>query len=108
MIALTARLNERDETIIGLQEELDAMDRAYKEQEEFSERRLRRIARLEKALKDNQLPLPLGDEDDQQPFFDADEINMGDSPAQLLLTNNNNQDTNTAVPQRRYPAEDDP
>jgi len=27
MIALTARLNERDETIIGLQEELDAMDR---------------------------------------------------------------------------------
>ena len=78
MIALTARLNERDETIIGLQEELDAMDRAYKEQEESGDRRLRRIVRLEKALKDHQIPLPLGDEEDQ-PFFDPDEINIGDS-----------------------------
>ena len=64
MIALTARLNERDETIIGLQEELDAMDRSYKENEELAERRARRIHRLEKALGDHQLPVPMGDEDD--------------------------------------------
>lgn len=31
MIALTARLNERDETIIQLQEELDAYDCIHKE-----------------------------------------------------------------------------
>ena len=31
MIALTARLNERDDTIIQLQEELDAYDRSYRE-----------------------------------------------------------------------------
>lgn len=33
MIALTSRLNERDETIIQLQEELDAYDRIHKETE---------------------------------------------------------------------------
>ena len=33
MIALTARLNERDETIIQLQEELDAYDRIHRETE---------------------------------------------------------------------------
>ena len=31
MIALTARLNDRDDTIIQLQEELDAYDRSYRE-----------------------------------------------------------------------------
>ena len=33
MIALTSRLNERDETIIQLQEELDAYDRINRETE---------------------------------------------------------------------------
>lgn len=33
MIALTSRLNERDEQIISLQEELDAYDRLYRETE---------------------------------------------------------------------------
>ena len=33
MIALTARLNERDETIIQLQEELEAYERIHKESE---------------------------------------------------------------------------
>ena len=35
MIALTGRLNERDETIIQLQEELDAYDRINRETELF-------------------------------------------------------------------------
>ena len=65
MIALTARLNERDETIIGLQEELDAMDRQYKDNEEYAERKTRRIQRLEKAIRDNQIPMPVGDEDEE-------------------------------------------
>lgn len=34
MIALTARVNERDLTIIALQDELDAYDRIYNETEE--------------------------------------------------------------------------
>jgi hypothetical protein len=63
MIALTARLNERDETIIQLQEELDAYDRVNKETEEIAERRRSRIIRLEKTLKDNGIPLPQGDEE---------------------------------------------
>ena len=46
MIALTARLNERDETIIQLQEELDAYDRVNKESEEVSERRRARVKRI--------------------------------------------------------------
>ncbi len=33
MIALTNRLNERDETIIYLQEELDAYDKIHRETE---------------------------------------------------------------------------
>lgn len=37
MIALTTRLNERDETIIQLQEELDAYDRIHRETEESLE-----------------------------------------------------------------------
>jgi len=37
MIALTARLNERDETIIQLQEELDAYDRIHREAEQVVE-----------------------------------------------------------------------
>ena len=52
---MTARLNERDETIIQLQEELDAYDRVNKESEEVSERRRARVKRLESALTDNGL-----------------------------------------------------
>ena len=81
MIALTARLNERDETIIGLQEELDAMDRAMKEGEEVQERRARRIKRLERAVRDNHIPMPMGDEDDM--LYDNDDINL-ESPTTVV------------------------
>lgn len=43
MIALTSRLNERDETIIQLQEELDAYDRITLETEQNLEAKLARI-----------------------------------------------------------------
>mgnify|MGYP003581636378 CR=1 FL=1 len=58
MIALTTRLNERDETIIQLQEELDAYDRIHRETEDQLEMRDRRVLDLETILRDNQLPIP--------------------------------------------------
>ena len=50
MIALTARLNERDETIIQLQEELDAYDRIHRETEDQLEIKSIYCDKLEKAL----------------------------------------------------------
>ena len=46
MIALTGRLNERDETIIQLQEELDAYDRLNRETEQFLDIKNMRIEQL--------------------------------------------------------------
>ncbi len=43
MIALTTRLNERDETIVQLQEELDAYDRIHRETEEMLENKSSRV-----------------------------------------------------------------
>jgi kinesin family protein 3/17 len=50
MIALTSRLNERDETIVQLQEELDAYDRIHRETEETLEQKVVRINQLEQLL----------------------------------------------------------
>jgi kinesin family protein 3/17 len=47
MIALTGRLNERDETIIQLQEELDAYDRINRETEIYMDMKNFRIDQLE-------------------------------------------------------------
>lgn len=47
MIALTSRLNERDETIVQLQEELDAYDRIHRETEDALEVSNKRIFQLE-------------------------------------------------------------
>ena len=43
MIALTARLNERDETIIQLQEELDAYERIHRDTENIADKKQERI-----------------------------------------------------------------
>jgi kinesin family protein 3/17 len=61
MIALTARLNERDETIIQLQEELDAYDRIHKETEDALERKMARVSTLEEILEKNNIPFPVED-----------------------------------------------
>jgi hypothetical protein len=50
MIALTGRLNERDETIIQLQEELDAWDRITRETEVYMEHKNQRIEQLEQYI----------------------------------------------------------
>jgi hypothetical protein len=61
MIALTARLNERDETIIQLQEELDAYDRIHKETEEVLERKIARVGTLEELLEKHNVQYPVDD-----------------------------------------------
>lgn len=58
MIALTGRLNERDETIIQLQEELDAYDRIHRETEEALENKNERVNLLESLLLERKIPLP--------------------------------------------------
>ncbi len=67
MIALTARLNERDETIIQLQEELDAYDRIHKETEDKLERRVARIQLLETYMSSNGLQPPPDEEGEDRP-----------------------------------------
>ena len=52
MIALTSRLNERDETIIQLQEELDAYDRIHKETEQIIEVKQMRVQQLEDFVRE--------------------------------------------------------
>ena len=52
MIALTSRLNERDETIIQLQEELDAYDRITLETESVIECKQARIQQLEAFIRE--------------------------------------------------------
>ena len=58
MIALTNKLNERDEAIVQLQEELDAYDKINREQEDLVENKNQRIFVLENILKRNNLPIP--------------------------------------------------
>ena len=66
MIALTARLNERDETIIQLQEELDAYDRIHKETEDKLERKAGRVQLLENYLASNSIQFPPEEETDDR------------------------------------------
>jgi len=58
MLALTNRLNERDETIIQLQEELDTYDKIHKETELALEARNQKIQQLEKILRENNIFVP--------------------------------------------------
>jgi len=50
MIALTTRLNERDETIVALQEELDSFVRYQREQEDKTDALRAKCAAMEKIL----------------------------------------------------------
>lgn len=58
MIALTARLNERDETIIQQQDELDAYDRIYKETEEKLEAKAERVVQLQSIMQAHAISCP--------------------------------------------------
>jgi hypothetical protein len=58
MIALTTKLNERDEAIVQLQEELDAYDKINREQEELIENKNQRVFSLENILRRNNIRIP--------------------------------------------------
>jgi hypothetical protein len=62
MIALTNRLNERDETIIQLQEELDAYDKIHRETESNIEAKAERILILQEFILENGFEIPEGGE----------------------------------------------
>jgi hypothetical protein len=73
MIALTSRLNERDETIIQLQEELDAYDRIHKDTEQIIEIKQARVLQLEDFIREQcQMEPPT----QQHPYLDG----AGDDP----------------------------
>ena len=52
MLALTARINERDDTIVQLQEDLDALERENKQHEYNLKQKTNRIFKLKKILKE--------------------------------------------------------
>jgi hypothetical protein len=73
MIALTNRLNERDETIIQLQEELDAYDKIHRETESNIEAKAGRIHILQDFIVENGFEIPEGGE---TPEGDMEHINV--------------------------------
>ena len=95
MIALTARLNERDETIIQLQEELDAYDKLHRETEESLEGKVAHCQVLESLLKTHNVPIPTDDTPDINYFkqpkryapYSSDSVKLDNSsfvPLQML------------------------
>ena len=58
MIALTSKLNERDEAIFQLQEEIEAYDKINREQEEVIINSKNRNMQLENLLKRNNVVIP--------------------------------------------------
>jgi len=98
MIALTSRLNERDETIIQLQEELDAYDRIHKETEQVMDMRQGRVQQLEDFIREQcgqEPPVnPLYQQDDQ--FFQVFNAGGFQGRQDSLVSGNSLQD-------RKYP-----
>ena len=68
MIALTARLNERDETIIQLQEELDAYERIHRETEIAVDKKQDRIMQLEHVMQQRGVEIPYDEEGADRPL----------------------------------------
>jgi hypothetical protein len=79
MIALTTRLNERDETILQLQEELDACDQLNRENETFKGMLAKRVKLLEEHLKKNRISVPAIEPDEEMSLQDhPDKVKIGD------------------------------
>lgn len=68
MIALTARLNERDETIIQLQEELDAYERIHRDTESIADRKQDRIMQLEHIMQMKGVEIPPDEDGADRPL----------------------------------------
>ena len=58
MIGLTSRLNERDETIISMQQELAQFDSKTKWMSQSSQRCQERVRQLEALLRSNSIEIP--------------------------------------------------
>ncbi|CAG9315544.1 unnamed protein product [Blepharisma stoltei] len=97
MIALTARLNERDDTIIQLQEELDAYDRIHRETEENLEYQTARCQQLADLLKNHGMNVPTADipdtnhykEPKRYPPYSTDTVTLDNEsflPLQMLTS----------------------
>ena len=71
MIALTARLNERDDTIIQLQSENDAMERINQDQEIEVQIKTTRCEELEKVLVEKGIEIPAEPSPKNQFRYDA-------------------------------------
>jgi hypothetical protein len=64
MIALTTRLNERDEAILQMQEELDAFDKIHRDSEQGRMQMGQRILTLERFIRSQNLEVPVVSEED--------------------------------------------
>lgn len=83
MIALTTRLNERDETIVQLQEELDAYDRIHYEAEEMLEIKKTHIEQLENLLRRNGISVPSLDYKSKSPGYSTKKLSIGGSSPEV-------------------------
>jgi hypothetical protein len=119
MIALTARLNERDETIIQLQEELDAYDRIHKETEDKLDRTNGRVQHLEAVLASNSLPIPPYDDQDdtpplnqvetlrrRYPAYGSEGEGAGDAPMYLLTAEEKIAELNEIIEKQKAAMQD--
>lgn len=89
MIALTARLNERDETIIQLQEELDAYERIHRETETVVEKKQDRIMQLEAVMQQKGVEIPFDEDGADKPLqmnsqFESQNGNNNDQARKYL------------------------
>ena len=79
MIALTTRLNERDEAILQMQEELDAFDKIHRESELGKEQMRRRIGALEVFIGKHGLDIPEPTEEELDNTDDpAEKVRLAD------------------------------
>ena len=89
MIALTTRLNERDEAILQMQEELDAFDRIHRDSESMVNRFKKRVTKLERFLAENKFRIP--DEEDEEEDEESEprqRVKIGDTETFNVTTTN--------------------
>jgi uncharacterized coiled-coil DUF342 family protein len=78
MIALTTRLNERDEAILQMQEELDTYDNIHRETEMNKDQLGRRVRSLEEFIRRNKMEVPQHiDEDNSEGNEPVDKVKLG-------------------------------
>ncbi|KAM3140197.1 hypothetical protein pb186bvf_007750 [Paramecium bursaria] len=97
MIALTTRLNERDESIVQLQDELDAYDRIHRETEAMLENKQLRVQQLEEYI--NKLNQPLPNNSQKQSVTKRNDFVVQDGQQTYNITQENLQDFESQIEQ---------